>query len=206
PAVGSAALFSNDSRGNGIANGNNAFGAFALFSNIDGTHNSAFGDSALTFNTDSFNNTAVGAEALLFNDFTDDAFANNNTAVGWRALRENTDAASNTAVGSLALRFNDVSGLGAANANTAVGTPALFTNVDGSENTVVGTGAGPMIVAGFNNTYLGDFVGTVIPSPPGPDESNTIRIGDLSNGNGAGSLACYIGGIFFNFQPERSPM
>jgi len=58
-----------------------------------------------------------------------------------------------------------------------------------------------MIVTGFNNTYLGDFVGTVIPSPPGPDESNTIRIGDLSNGNGAGSLACYIGGIFANFQP-----
>ena len=33
------------------------------------------------------------------------------------------------------------------------------------------------------------------------DESNTIRIGDMSNGNGAGSLACYIGGIFNNFQP-----
>ena len=28
-----------------------------------------------------------------------------------------------------------------------------------------------------------------------------IRIGDLSNGNGAGSLACYIGGIFNNEQP-----
>src|SRR5207244_13651313 len=26
-------------------------------------------------------------------------------------------------------------------------------------------------------------------------------IGDLSNGNGAGSLACFIGGIFNNFQP-----
>jgi hypothetical protein len=33
------------------------------------------------------------------------------------------------------------------------------------------------------------------------DESDTIRIGDVSNGNGAGSLECYIGGIFNNFQP-----
>ena len=33
------------------------------------------------------------------------------------------------------------------------------------------------------------------------DESNTIRIGDMSNGNGSGSLQCYIGGIFNNFQP-----
>ena len=39
------------------------------------------------------------------------------------------------------------------------------------------------MITGFNNTYIGDFVGTLA-----PDESNTIRIGDLSNGNGAGSL------------------
>jgi hypothetical protein len=60
----------------------------------------------------------------------------------------------------------------------------------------VGTGSGPNIVLGFNTTYLGDFVGTLA-----PDEASTIRIGDLSNGNGAGSLACFIGGIFNNFQP-----
>jgi hypothetical protein len=52
------------------------------------------------------------------------------------------------------------------------------------------------VITGFNNTYVGDFVGTLA-----ADESNTIRIGDLSNGNGAGSLACFIGGIFNNFQP-----
>jgi hypothetical protein len=52
------------------------------------------------------------------------------------------------------------------------------------------------VITGFNNTYVGDFVGTL-----GPEESSTIRIGDLSNGNGAGSLACFIGGIFANFQP-----
>jgi hypothetical protein len=48
----------------------------------------------------------------------------------------------------------------------------------------------------LNNTYIGDFVGFLA-----ADESNTIRIGDLSNGNGAGSLECFIGGIFNNFQP-----
>jgi len=97
----SAALRSdnNDSSGADVANGNNAFGAFALFSNIDGNHNCAFGDNALTLNTDSFNNTAVGAEALVLNDSTDNATANNNTAVGWRALRDNINAGGNTAVG-----------------------------------------------------------------------------------------------------------
>ena len=78
----------------------------------------------------------------------------------------------------------------------AVGSVALFNNVDGSENTAVGTGAGQNVITGFNNTYVGDFVGTL-----GTDESDTIRIGDVSNGNGAGSLECYIGGIFNNFQP-----
>jgi hypothetical protein len=52
------------------------------------------------------------------------------------------------------------------------------------------------VITGFNNTYIGDFVGTL-----SGNESDTIRIGDLSNGNGAGSLACFIGGIFNNFQP-----
>ena len=84
-----------------------------------------------------------------------------------------------------------------ANNNTAVGSMTLLNNVDGSENTAVGTGAGPNVIMGFNNTYIGDFVGSLAGTP---DESNTIRIGDLSNGNGAGSLACFIGGIFNNYQ------
>ena len=83
--------------------------------------------------------------------------------------------------------------MGNANNNVAVGGAALIGNLEGSDNTAVGTGTGPNIVAGVNNTYLGDFVGTLA-----ADESDTIRIGDLSNGNGAGSLACYIGGIFAN--------
>jgi hypothetical protein len=61
----------------------------------------------------------------------------------------------------------------------------------------VGTGAGQNVTVGMNNTYIGDFVGFLA-----ADESNTIRIGDLSNGNGGGSLQTYIGGIFNNFQPR----
>ena len=53
------------------------------------------------------------------------------------------------------------------------------------------------MITGFNNTYIGDHVGSLA-----ADESNTIRIGDLSNGTGAGSLECFIGGIFNNFQPR----
>jgi hypothetical protein len=80
----------------------------------------------------------------------------------------------------------------------AVGASALFNDVNGSENTGVGSNVGPNIANGFNNTYVGNFVGSLDGTP---DEDSTIRIGDLSNGNGAGSLACFIGGIFNNFQP-----
>ena len=40
---------------------------------------------------------------------------------------------------------------------------------------------------------------SLVPTPD--DEDGTIRIGDISNGNGAGSLQCYIGGIWNNPQP-----
>src|SRR5205807_7110053 len=107
----------------------------------------------------------------------------------------NVIAAENTALGDVALAFNDFSGSGLANNNTAVGGAALFNNVDGSENTAVGTGAGPNVIAGFNNTYVGDFVGSLE-----VDESNTIRIADISI-DGFGSAECFIGGIFNNLQP-----
>ena len=99
-------------------------------------------------------------------------------------------------MGYYTLWNNDSDALGLGNNNTAVGSVALFNNVDGSENTAMGTGAGQNVITGFNNTYVGDFVGTLA-----VDESDTIRIGDVSNGNGAGSLQCYIGGVFNNFQP-----
>ena len=130
-----------------------------------------------------------------------------NTALGHDALFSDTEGSFNTGVGAVALALNDgnfntavgVAGLllnTTGHDNTAVGAAALVNNGSGSENTAVGTGAGPNIILGLNNTYVGDFVGTL-----SADESSTIRIGDLSNGNGTGSLACFIGGIFNNFQP-----
>ena len=60
----------------------------------------------------------------------------------------------------------------------------------------MGAGAGTNIDTGFNNTYVGNFVGSDV-----GNEDSTIRIGDISNGNGAGSLQCYVGGIWNNPQP-----
>jgi hypothetical protein len=189
--VGAGALILNH------ADSNTAVGAVAMLLNTTGTENTAMGVDAMVYNDSGDFNDAFGGFALFSNT---DGFSNN--AVGDHALFANIHAAQNTAVGDLALSNNDVSGNGLGNNNTAVGAQALVNNGDGSENTAVGTGAGPNITAGFNNTYLGDFVGSVNPSgTPLPNESNTIRIGDLSNGNGAGSLACFIGGIFNNPQP-----
>ncbi len=136
-------------------------------------------------------NNAVGAGALLSNV---DGYSNN--AFGNDALFFNVNGVANTAIGYYTLWNNDSDELGLGNNNTAVGAVALFNNVDGSENTAVGNKAGQNVITGFNNTYVGGFVGTLA-----DDESNTIRIGDVSNGNGAGSLQCYIGGIFHNHQP-----
>jgi hypothetical protein len=158
--------------------------------NTDASFNTAVGAGALLSNNGS-TNTAVGGAALLFNSDGID-----NTAVGAAALLNNVHGSDNNAVGRNALNLNDSDAAGLANNNVAVGAGALEFNVDGSENTAVGTGAGQNVITGFNNTYVGDFVGFLA-----PDESSTIRIGDLSNGNGAGSLACFIGGIFNNFQP-----
>jgi len=210
------------------ATANTALGWRALYSVIDGGFNvgvgagalvldradanTAVGTAALLLNQFGGRNTAVGAAAMVYNDGTLEgqgsfndavgAFALNanttgfsNNAVGDSALFRNQSAAANTAVGDLALENNDATDDGAGNNNVAVGASALNANVNGSENTGVGAGVGPNLANGFNNTYLGNFVGT-----DADDEDGTIRIGDLSNGNGAGSLACYIGGIWNNPQ------
>lgn len=193
--VGAGALVLNDT-----ADANTAVGTAALLLNglvhAGGGRNTAVGAATMVFNDGddtgqgSFNG-AVGAFALNANE---DGFSNN--AMGDSALFRNIHAAQNTAVGDLALENNDATGDAAANNNTAVGASALNADVNGSENTGVGAGVGPNIANGFNNTYLGNFVGTLA-----DDEDSTIRIGDLSNGNGAGSLQCYIGGIWNNPQP-----
>jgi uncharacterized coiled-coil protein SlyX len=205
--LGWRALFSVDG-----ASYNTGVGAGALV--LDrGDANTAVGTAAILLNHFGGRNTAVGAAALLNTDgdlggmgsfngaygafsLNQNTTGFSNNAVGDSALYRNMTAAQNTAVGDLALEVNDSSGSGAANNNVAVGASALSNNLTGSENTAVGTQAGQNIDTGFNNTYLGDFVGT-----DAGNEDSTIRIGDLSNGNGAGSLACYIGGIFNNPQP-----
>jgi uncharacterized coiled-coil protein SlyX len=191
--VGAGALVLN------TADDNTAVGAAALLLNGQGGENTAVGTAAMLNNTgdsvtqDGFFNDAVGAFALNGNVT---GFSNN--AVGNSALFFNINGAQNTAIGDLALEVNDSTGHGTGNFNTAVGASALINNVDGSQNTAVGNGSGPNIANGFGNTYVGDSVGSLTGTP---DESNVIRIGDLSNGNGAGSLACFIGGIFANNQP-----
>jgi hypothetical protein len=214
-AVGSFALSNNDSTRSGFASNNTAVGAEALELNTDGNPNTAVGYAALNRNLTAGGNTAMGYDALLFNDSFAHGFPFGwyNNGVGAGALLNNVDGYSNNAFGNDALFFNvngvantavgyytlwnnDSDAAGLANNNTAVGSVALFNNVDGSENTVVGTGAGQNVITGFNNTYVGDSVGMLA-----ADESHTIRIGDVSNGNGSGSLECYIGGIFNNFQP-----
>ena len=122
-----------------------------------------------------------------------------NNAMGDSALELNGIAAANTAIGDVALRNNDATSTGLANFNTAIGASVMFNNVTGSSNTVVGAGAGLNLAVGFNNTYVGQFVGDNNGTPI-PDENLTIRIADVSI-DGFGSAACYIGGIFNNFQP-----
>ena len=190
--VGAGALILNG------ANENTAVGAVAMLLNSTGTRNTAVGTGALLLNTGS----SVEGEGS-FNDAVGDSALNNNTtgfsnnALGDSALFRNVIGAANTGVGDLALEDNDSNGNGNANNNVGVGAGAFQNNVDGSENTGVGTGVGPATIVGFNNTYIGNFVGTLNST----DEDSTIRIGDVSNGNGAGSLECYIGGIWNNLQP-----
>jgi len=175
---------------------NTACGTAALLLNQFGGRNTAVGAAAMVYNDGNLQgegsfNGALGAFALNANE---NGFSNN--AMGDSALFRNIHGAQNTAVGDLALENNDATGDGDANNNTAVGASALINNVNGSENTGVGAGIGPNLANGFNNTYIGNFVGT-----EADDEDGTIRINDLSNGNGAGSLACFIGGIWNNEQP-----
>jgi hypothetical protein len=190
--VGAGALVLN------TADANTAVGTAPLLLNGAGGQNVAVGAAAMVFNAGdtsgngSFND-AVGAFALNNNTT---GFSNN--AMGNSAMFFNINAAENTAVGDLALENNDATGNGNANFNTAVGASALANDVEGSQNTGLGNASGPNVVNGFGNTYVGDSVGSLAGTP---DESNVIRISDLSNGNGAGSLACFIGGIFNNHQP-----
>src|SRR5437764_1362717 len=108
--------------------------------------------------------------------------------------------AFNTGDGTNALRTN-ITGAG----NSAFGFDSIAQNIRGSFNT--GAGAFTLLfnradentAVGFNNTYVGQFVGDNNGTPIA-DEDLTIRIADVSV-DGFGSAACFIGGIFNNPQP-----
>ena len=125
-----------------------------LMQHGNGLFNGAVGASALVVNITGFSNNAVGNSALFCK-----CYHAQNTAIGDEHSRMMTP-----------LR-------GTANFNTAVGASAMFFNDGGGQNTVVGTGARPKWLAGFNNTYFGQFVGSTI-----GDEDSTIRIADISSG------------------------
>jgi hypothetical protein len=206
-ATGTDALLYNGVSGFGMANYNNAFGAFALFNNDDGFSNNAMGDSALFENIHGVENTAIGDLALAFNDTTGIGKANYNTAVGAEALYSNTDGDSNNAVGVQALGsntggfFNQAMGFQAlgsnldGDVNIAIGDSALSSNVHGSFNTVVGWDAG-LTAEGDDNIYIGATSADGVTS-----ENGTIRIGDPNF-----VLACYIAGIVGQTATSGSPI
>jgi hypothetical protein len=99
--MGYDALLFNDVFAHGFPFGwyNNAVGAGALISNVDGYSNNAFGNDALFFNVIGVANTAIGYYTLWNNDSDALGLANNNTAVGAVALFNNVDGSENTAVG-----------------------------------------------------------------------------------------------------------
>ena len=176
---------------------NDAFGAFALFSNTDGFSNNAFGNHALFENIHGAANTAVGDLALQNNDSSGMAHGNSNTAVGAQALQLNNNGDSNNAVGFSALQHNTAgaenNAMGFAalvndngSSNVAIGDSAFMNATTGSFNTVVGWQAGTGTgVDGMDNIYIGATSG-----PVSGTEDGHIRIGDPGF-----ITACYIAGI-----------
>jgi trimeric autotransporter adhesin len=131
---------------------NIAIGSKALFSNQTAHNVVAIGDSALLLsrwnNTVASENTAVGSKALMSS-----ITGGGNTAVGYHALL-NSISDGNTAVGSKSL-FGLINGV----SNTAFGSRALAYGESGDFNTAIGAGAGSFINANLN-TYVGYFAGS----------------------------------------------
>jgi hypothetical protein len=200
---------------------NNAVGANALFSNVDGFGNNALGTSALFENVHAAGNTAVGDLALAFNDITGNNLAWHNTAVGALALFNNADGDSNTAVGYAALANNNgpagsrntavgfeaLSSLSAGGngfSNTAVGSSTLSSNVSGYNNVAIGDSALSANQSGIYNTVVGFHAGQTV------EGSDNIYIGEsVANGITAENATirlgnpgyvshCYIAGIVGN--------
>lgn len=132
---------------------NIAIGSKALFSNQTAHNVVAIGDSALLLsrwnNAASSENTAVGSKALMSS-----INGGGNTAIGYQALK-NSLTDGNTSVGSKSL-FGLINGGG----NTAIGTEALAYGSSGDYNTAIGYGTGQFTNANLN-TYVGYLSGSV---------------------------------------------
>lgn len=214
-AVGSKALFSNNTGYNNTAHGyeslktnsigynntaiggqalgsndigsrNTATGFGALFSNNSGNENTANGTQALLNNIDGSGNTAMGFQSLYLNNS-----GQSNVAIGAKALYSNTDRGKLVAIGEGALYNNGIgaNALSDATFNTAVGFNALFANTTGNENTAIGTKALAALTVGSNNIAVGsDALGF---NETGSD--NVVLGSGAGFGNTTGSGNIFIG-------------
>ena len=100
-------------------------------------------------------NGAVGAFALNANET---GFSNN--AMGDLALFKNISGAQNTAIGDLALEVNDTTGAGPASSTRQLALWRSCLTLLVVEHAVGDRRQERMMDTGFNNTYVGQFVGT----------------------------------------------
>ncbi|MBK7175268.1 MAG: tail fiber domain-containing protein [Bacteroidales bacterium] len=160
-------------RGGGNILNNTAIGSHALYDNETGSNNIAIGNAALRLNKAGSRSVAIGANALyksnnLLTPYNADNIAIGycsmlgpsyiggnitgiqNTAVGSESLERISSGSSNVAVGYTA-GYNTSSGF----QNTAVGASSLTQNVNGSYNTAIGYNTGPNTSNLSNTTTLG---------------------------------------------------
>jgi hypothetical protein len=169
----------------GTSNRNTRTGE-ALSMTTTGLNNTGVGYGALSRLTDEGSNTAVGVFALEGAAF--DATGSGNTAIGVQAARQNYGD-NNVAVGREALFLNSYG-----DGNTAVGYRALFdagpNGYSTYRNTAIGYLAGSQVYNGSDNIHIGSG------ATGGSGDSNTIRIGGTTVGNGAGEQnRTFINGI-----------
>ena len=142
-ALGTEALYSNDTGFNNIAQGQNALysnntgehniaqGRDALFNNTAGANNIAQGNQALAYNTTGNNNIAQGSQALFSNNL-----GNNNIALGRGTLSTNVAGSYNTAMGVSSGKWIK----GNANIHIGLDTDEVIPNASGELNNVIAIG------------------------------------------------------------------
>lgn len=164
-AVGYQALYTDDQDATGHGNNNTAVGAYALYSNVDGGANTAVGLGTLYTSTVGKGNTAIGTGALEANNGS----TGYNTAVGYEALGTDPSGNYSTAVGAYALAAVTSASIGY---NTGFGAYTLNLNSSGSNNTAFGYAALRSTSTGNNNIGFG--YQTLYQDGPG---SNNIAMG-----------------------------